>query len=219
MFKWFIQQYPSATEDPHIFCNLVAASGNVEVMKWCLAQGYEYVDDIFKYAINSGNVQMLEYLFQIGVPIIRSPELTCVPAMNGNLDILKWLHQNGCLADSFTSYFSAINGHLEIFKWFQSINCEWNESVWVTAIKYGKVNFIEYLADTWQIFQPIIQRITEISNLTYNDVLCITQWIHTNRKHFTHTYVQARELKEIVAVVRNDSRKHQVYFKQYNVHD
>src|SRR5438105_4179141 len=53
---------------------------------------------------------------------------TCATAaLYGQLDCLKYLHENGCPWDSFTCYHAAGNGHLDCLKYAHENGCPWDE--------------------------------------------------------------------------------------------
>jgi hypothetical protein len=95
MSRYIVKKY--GTIKPSIknkMCAKAAASGNLNLLRWIRALGFEW------------NVS------------------TCnEAAKNGHLKILKWAREKGCGWDSLTTYFAAINGHLDILKWALGNNC------------------------------------------------------------------------------------------------
>ena len=47
-------------------------------------------------------------------------------AWEGNLHILKWARQHGCLWNSRTCAFAAMGGHLDVLKWLRQHGCPWD---------------------------------------------------------------------------------------------
>ena len=47
-------------------------------------------------------------------------------ALNGNLELLEFLHENGCPWDEWTCFGAAKNGHLECLKYAHENGCPWN---------------------------------------------------------------------------------------------
>ena len=49
-------------------------------------------------------------------------------AVNGHLEVLKWLHEKGAPWNENACYYAAFNGHLETFKWLLVNGCHCSES-------------------------------------------------------------------------------------------
>ena len=47
--------------------------------------------------------------------------------LNGHLEVLKWLRENGCPWDMLTYSNAAKNGHLYVLKWLKENGCPWDE--------------------------------------------------------------------------------------------
>ena len=47
-------------------------------------------------------------------------------AWEGNLHVLKWARQHGCLWNSRTCAFAALGGHLDVLKWLRQHGCPWD---------------------------------------------------------------------------------------------
>jgi len=43
------------------------------------------------------------------------------------LDILKYLHENGCPWNEFTRYCAMVNGHLDILQYLHENECPWDD--------------------------------------------------------------------------------------------
>ncbi len=51
---------------------------------------------------------------------------TCAyAAQGGQLEVLKWAHENGCYWNSQICAYAAHGGHLELLKWARANGCEW----------------------------------------------------------------------------------------------
>ena len=49
-------------------------------------------------------------------------------ALNGNVELLQFLHEKGCPWDEWTCHYAALNDHLECLKYAHENGCPWNES-------------------------------------------------------------------------------------------
>ena len=50
-------------------------------------------------------------------------------AMNGQLEVLRWVHANGCPWDAATPAYAAENGHLEVLQWAVTNGCDWDREI------------------------------------------------------------------------------------------
>jgi len=83
--------------------------------------------------------------------------LTCAKtAENGNLNILKWVRENGCPWNSSTCIKAASGGHLEILKWAHENGCPWDKE---GCIRHAK-KYPEIIS--W------IKKIIIINDMTYD---------------------------------------------------
>ena len=65
-------------------------------------------------------------------------KFTCMnAALNGNLELLKWLWQMGCEWDELTCSGAALNGHLGVLKWLRENGCPWDKYVCQLAVEDG----------------------------------------------------------------------------------
>ena len=65
-------------------------------------------------------------------------ENTIAPAaLNGHLDVVKYLRQLDILWNEWTCAYAAWNGHLELLKWAKSNQCPWDEVSYVRLCCHG----------------------------------------------------------------------------------
>jgi len=94
-----------------------------------------------KYGINrplTCHVIAVEGLLEI-LKWVRSYDcywdsFTCaVAALHGHLEVLQWARSNGCYWDSHTCSWAAHNGHLEVLQWARENGCPWNSATKILA--------------------------------------------------------------------------------------
>jgi len=83
----------------------VFAKGHLEIMKW-LATG------VLGTSLKTTNPE----------------DPTVVAAMNGQLEVLKWLKEQHYSWNEMVCYGAACNSHLEVLKWVLENGCEWDRS-------------------------------------------------------------------------------------------
>ena len=54
--------------------------------------------------------------------------MSVIAAKEGNMDILKWLKENGYNWEPGTCAAAAREGHLEALKWLRENGCEWDRN-------------------------------------------------------------------------------------------
>ena len=65
-------------------------------------------------------------------------------AENGNLELLKVLHENGCPWDESTCRSAALGGHLECMKYARDNGCPWNTDTCFLAAENGHLECLKY---------------------------------------------------------------------------
>mgnify|MGYP001598206709 CR=1 FL=1 len=103
------------------------------------------VVDITRYAAEIGQLDCLRYAHENGCELT---EVTCIAAAaNGHLDCLKYAHENGCEWDKDTCLYAARNGHLNCLKYAHENGCEWDEDTCFYAIYEGHWDCFKYAYD------------------------------------------------------------------------
>jgi hypothetical protein len=98
-----------------------------------------------------------------------NPSNLCAEAAkNGHLDILIFLHQNGCPWDEWTCRKAAENGHIECLKYAHENGCPWNEVTCLFAAKYDN---LECLKNGHAIVLQYMVILNALSMLMKMDVL------------------------------------------------
>ena len=66
-------------------------------------------------------------------------------ALNGNVELLEFLHEKGCPWDDYwTCRNAAENGHLECLKYAHEKGCPWDERTCTRAANYGRLECLKY---------------------------------------------------------------------------
>ena len=69
--------------------------------------------------------------------------------MNGHLEVLKYLHQNGCPWNEDACLEAAECGHFEILKYLLQNGCPWNEEACLEAAKRnGHLKVVKWFTTT-----------------------------------------------------------------------
>ena len=120
----------------------VAATGHpVEETTWENAAGLGYLRT-FKHLHQQGRLELLENLLQEA-------------AKTGQLEVMKWLHANGCPWDANTCESAAEGGHLKVLQRARANGCPWGARTCSGAAEGGHLDVLQWarangcLWDTW----------------------------------------------------------------------
>ena len=115
-------------------CIRAAKHGFLPVLVWLKNQvGYSWKEWTFNNAVESGNVEVLEWLLVEGgiCGYDRGQVNACsrwTAAQKGHLSVLKFLRGQDppCPWDRWTPYYAAGAGHLKVFGWAVRHGCPWD---------------------------------------------------------------------------------------------
>jgi len=125
------------------------SDGKLDVLKWGEESGYELCNildgkKIADVALN-GHLEVVKYLRNLG---ISWDEDTCSNAAeNGHLELLKWCRVNQCPWNEHTCSRAVMKGHLELLKWARLNGCPWNEDTYCNGVLNGDPALLRYLED------------------------------------------------------------------------
>ena len=103
-------------------CQVVARYGTLDVLKYVRKEG------IFPWDERGG------------VRAIRDA------ASMGNLEMVKWMRENGCEWDCWTTGYAAGGGHIELLEWLREQNCPWHPNTCAFAAEiYPQLETLKWL--------------------------------------------------------------------------
>ena len=142
--------WPRDWEDETYFCWKVAETNKLELLKWIREEKqceWDYVP--INVAAQKGNLEMVKYCVANECPI---NEWACTKAArNGDLECLKYLREEAKAPwGSETANWAAKNGHLHILQYlverkFDKLDSEW---VCILAAAHGHLDCLKYLHET-----------------------------------------------------------------------
>jgi len=108
--------------------------------------------DIIMNACNNNNLTLLLNLSKIGMPKLMNSTYSYQAAENGNIDMLQFLYEEGCLFNSTTFIHAAIGGDRSTFEFAERlINLDkelyLNTRVSAAAACFGRLSLLQYLRD------------------------------------------------------------------------
>lgn len=131
------------------------------------------------YASQAGRVDVMEWLKSNGWSFSAK---SCMFSA-GNLEVLKWTLNNGCLMDEDTIWCAVINGRLDFVKWLRSQGCPWNKDACAVATQNGHLDVLIWLRSNgcpWNVYECLdsINNAIELEEDVSNNLL---PWIQHRR--------------------------------------
>jgi hypothetical protein len=160
-------------------CASAAASGNIEVLKWCLDKGYSWDSRTCASAASHGHLHVLQWARDKGCPWYED---TCSnAAMWGRFEILKYAQSNGCPWDAETTLAAATHNRLVILKWVQSMGCPWHKRLCCIAAGYCRLYILIWAqlnGCLWSI-DDLPEFVRDINTTFY--LYCLREQTHKDR--------------------------------------
>ena len=136
-------------KDETDFCWQVAKTNKLELLKWAREEKKcEWDEETINIAALQGNMEMVKYCVANECPI---DEWACAyAARNGHLEVLKYLHEEVKAPWDFrTATRAAQNGHLHILEYLvERKNDEYDEYACWWAAEFGHLDCLKYLRET-----------------------------------------------------------------------
>ena len=121
------------------------AMQSMAMLRWSVERGLQISGLSASHtaaAARSGHLDVLKYLHENGCPWDKS---TCErAAIGGHLNVLKYAHENGCPWDEETCRNAAWGGHLDVLKYAHENGCPWDERTCLWAALRGHLNVLKY---------------------------------------------------------------------------
>jgi hypothetical protein len=179
----FVQRYPDINNDNLVHC--AAEVGNLDLLIWLNENGFEYNTLVFNIVSKYGHLQILQYLYHFFIDQnLDCPwdETTCEFAVEGgNLECLKWLHENGCPWNQYITICAARIGNVDCLKYAYENDCN-------TPIEISSYSIIEKNTNNLNCLEYIHIHINEhiwdsslTNSASSNDLLDCLTYLHENQ--------------------------------------
>lgn len=133
----------------HEMC-YAAEHGQLHIIKYLQAQGFQYDEPVFTYAASGGHLNVIEYLYSVNPMGFTATHLN--NAINNNhLPAVKWLCEHGTLPeDVWTLHYATSTGNLELCEYvytctLQPLNSNMFEDIFKNAIHSNKIYLAKWI--------------------------------------------------------------------------
>ncbi|KAL6054459.1 Ankyrin repeat domain-containing protein [Balamuthia mandrillaris] len=144
VLQWALEQ--GCPWSPHTFA-LAARRGHLEVLRWIRANQGQHACKEWCPDMNAaleGQWEVLKWLhFEVGCAWSGASVCSAIAAI-GNLSMLQWVRDRGCPWDESTCSAAAGKGHLEVLQWAREQGCPWQESTCNKAAMNGHLHVLQW---------------------------------------------------------------------------
>ena len=148
-FPWGTYNSVGEELDESYFCWRVAETNKLELLKWAREEKKcKWDEGTINAAAEQGNLEMVKYCVANECPI--DEDACAFAAFNGHLEVLKYLREEVKAPwDSDTASYAARNGHLHILEYLVERKYDkYNEGACQWAAKFGHLDCLKYLRET-----------------------------------------------------------------------
>lgn len=107
---------------------------NIEALKWLINNGCCLDNYSFYYAVETGNINIIEYIYDLSIHNLSFPwqfSNSCnIAAQKGYMNVLRWLRERQCPWNINTIYTAMRNKNYYIAKWAIENGCEINRELY-----------------------------------------------------------------------------------------
>lgn len=127
-------------------CETSAKHGFLNIFKSAHSQNGCGCDlQTLERAALNGHSNIIKYAFTREPPCPMGKYILSNAATYGDLNMVKYLHGNGCALNPMAPISAAGRGHLEIVKYMHENKFPWDDSVAGWAALYGYLNIVKYI--------------------------------------------------------------------------
>lgn len=127
-------------------------TNNLDFLQKLHDEGTEFGWTVCEDATYTGNLEILKFLKKIGNG--WNDRITMkASASAGKLEILRWMHENGCSCSRDTFDYAMKSRNLEVLNWLRDTGCPWGESLLCSAVCSGDLHVLEWISKNGFVFE------------------------------------------------------------------
>jgi len=183
-------------------CAFAAKEGEIEVLEWLVKEGCPLFDTAREAAIEANHLKVLKWLITHGCPGTIKIDYSLAVRYSRH-EIFKWLVEQKFRWDEGLPISAALIGNLDVLKWLREEGCPWDdERVVLTAVKHSQFEVLRWATQigcSWPEIDPWL-----VVKWTYseNDIK-VLQWIHDEgHLNRTNELITAAIARENLTVLR-----------------
>jgi len=128
--------------------SISALNGSLNIVKWCYQNNYYPDGETLSNGVLSGNLKTVEFLLEEKTASLYI--LTDIATQKRDLDMLKFLNNNGYQPCSDSFHDALISGNLEIIEWFKSKGFEYDEHSLNFSVLSGNFDLVKKVYEKYQ---------------------------------------------------------------------
>ncbi len=130
-------------------CKYTALAGNLECLKYMIANGYNCSYETCNYAAEGGNLECLKYAFENGCDKESGIGYyaAAFAAKGGNMQCLNYTLNNGSEWSTEVCSNAAKYGHIDILKYAHKNGCPWDNNTCINAAVAKNLNGLKYAVE------------------------------------------------------------------------
>jgi hypothetical protein len=139
---WLFEQ--ECPYQPYDICDEAAESGSIETLHFLRQEGCAYTESTMVSAAMRGHLHVCQFLMAEHCPCGASA--CAAAAERGHLETVRFLHESGCPWNADTICIQAVmSGDIDVLQYFKQQGCVLSEAVMSTAAQRGDLHICQYL--------------------------------------------------------------------------
>jgi hypothetical protein len=161
-----------------LLLELAARRGYFELVRWCFEHGccFEDASEAMLSAVDSGSVELMAWMLQQpGMQLCEKVMSICV--FRGHMALCQYLHAQQCPWNTVATSQAALDGHIDILRWLLDNGCPCDEhKTGLSAGEGGSIEVLTYMQQQGMLTSPAL--LTEMLDIAaVFDKLAAAQWL------------------------------------------
>jgi hypothetical protein len=155
--------------------SIAAERGNLEMVRWLCEHGCPWQEYcILNKAVSSGSIELTAWVKQ-QPDVVCNQDTMNTAARKGFTAVCEYLYAEQCPWSAQTCFCAAVDGHVDTLRWLHENGCPWNAAhTCEAAAAGGSIDVIEYVVQQGIVFTP--ELLTVMLNAAGNK-LAAAQWL------------------------------------------
>jgi hypothetical protein len=146
-----------------------------EIAIWLIKNDALYDKNLTLEAALYGRLDILKSLRESNINVIWDDKVCKFAALNGQLEVIKWLKTIGIQGNKNMCKYAAWGGHLHVLKWAHLNEVQWDASVCEYATKGGHFEILKWLRERGAPWDYRVHRASQ-----HNNRFEIWEWAQAN---------------------------------------